>query len=795
MHCKYVVMCMYNPTKGFWKNLCVSFVFILMLGVNAKVMSAKPDTQAVQWRDTLYVRIADSLFLEAEKALVFSLEIYRPNDDWNKDKILGDFDFYFSYSEKAFNASSSTPAFESLMEKMDESTNGRKNLLFGYTHFYAGRYGICGRADNSSGDKYEIPLQTWVELCRVKIPMSRADQNPGIRWDVKATGAMTAGGNPIILKLAGDVENNPKATVKAVGLKVMPELQCQGEDVYLYVREAITSGKGLTFTWRDSVAGEKWNTLGEFEATTAIKNGSSKDGRYQFEVLGVGDTLVIKNSHGIVEGMYFNCTLSDASVGASITVDTVVNVRDSLYGYLASTEPSSSFGMSSQIDTVKKCPDLPADIRLYVFGPTMKSMQTDTKFGSKIMMYYCYLDEDLNTLRDSVEISRTKLFQGYKKNTNKLNKDLFEYKWQTEHTGKLWIESIQTAYCNNGAGYSAFDTLVIQEMEGDLSYNMVPLTVSVKETIDLDTPMITKKPYEIFLKNDPSLIGGVVMGSPEPGEIYTYYAGEKAGYDTVYYQYEVGKCTMKAYRSIEVVENSYLTMKVLLEGPYLGVNDEMQDTLRAEYARQEKLGYKIFPRNNVGRIYSPHKDNLLLDTKVKNITDIKTSSSICDWIYIELQEVVVKETGETGGQILDSVSAFVLQNGEVCDVNGETLKFKNKGNTKVFVRIKHRNHMIVVSNPVVLPVKEPVANTYVVDFTDYNSVYGGTNVVKLVNGKYCLLGGDLNDDGFITVQDRNIVVKQIGDILYENDVNQDTFITVQDRNFVTKNMGAYYRLP
>ena len=103
--------------------------------------------------------------------------------------------------------------------------------------------------------------------------------------------------------------------------------------------------------------------------------------------------------------------------------------------------------------------------------------------------------------------------------------------------------------------------------------------------------------------------------------------------------------------------------------------------------------------------------------------------------------------------------------------------------------------MIVVSNPVVLPVKEPVANTYVVDFTDYNSVYGGTNVVKLVNGKYCLLGGDLNDDGFITVQDRNIVVKQIGDILYENDVNQDTFITVQDRNFVTKNMGAYYRLP
>ena len=108
-------MCMYNPTKGFWKNLCVSFVFILMLGVNAKVMSAKPDTQAVQWRDTLYVRIADSLFLEAEKALVFSLEIYRPNDDWNKDKILGDFDFYFSLDCRYLSISSSKACKEAAL--------------------------------------------------------------------------------------------------------------------------------------------------------------------------------------------------------------------------------------------------------------------------------------------------------------------------------------------------------------------------------------------------------------------------------------------------------------------------------------------------------------------------------------------------------------------------------------------------------------------------------------------------------------------------------------------------------
>lgn len=794
--CKCIVMCMNNSMVAIWKKLYLFLGCIFMIGMTSRAMESLPQTTAVNWRDTLYIRLTDSVFVEAEKALVFSVEIYRPNDDWNKDKILGDFDLYFSYSNKAFSTTA-IPSFESLLPEIDQSTSSRTNLLFGYTRFYAGRYGICGRADNSGGVKYTIPLRTWVKLCRVKIPMSHADQNPGIRWDVKTTGVMTAGGNPMILKLMGNVENNPKATVKAAGLHVMPELQCQGEDVYVYVRDAITSGKGLDFVWKDSVAGETWNTLGTFNASSSVKTGSSKNGRYQFQILGAGDTLVIKNSPGIVDGMFFRCTLSDASVGASMTVDTVVNLRDSLYAYLASTTPSVPYGMSGQIDTVKKCPELPANVNVYIFGPTQTEMKSSEEFGGIITLYYCYLDEDLNTRRDSVKINRTTLISGANyirpgAANNLLNRDLFKASWTTQHTGKIWVESLKTDYCNNGAGYPLYDTLVIQEVTGDLNYNLDVVTVGVGECVDLDTVSAVKKPYEIFLKHEPSLIGGWVEGDNMPGYKYSYCADNTAGLDTVYYQYTKGGCTMKAYRGIEVVENSYLTMKVLLEGSYLGLDSKSQDTMRCVYMDQEKLGYEAFLRNNVGKLYSPYDENFVLATR--DITTIGASGTICDWLLIKLKEAI-----EVGGvfvpsdNVLDSLSVFVLQDGSICGVDGKVVKFKNINSKKVYIQLFHRNHLFVRSNnAVVLPTTNPV-NTFVVDFTKPAEVYSGNEMLKLVSGKYCLIAGDLNDDGYITVADKNIVVKALGAVQYLYDINFDNYVTAPDKNILQINLGAYSR--
>ena len=149
------------------KRVLFFCIFFCML-FGAKAMGGAPDRSGVQWRDTLYVSVADSSY-EAD-VLSFSIKIYRPNDDWNKDKILGDFDFYFSYSNKAFDPAA-TPIIERCIGEMDKSGTIRNNLVYVYTQFYAGRFGICGRADNPDGAVYEIPARQWVELCRVKIPI------------------------------------------------------------------------------------------------------------------------------------------------------------------------------------------------------------------------------------------------------------------------------------------------------------------------------------------------------------------------------------------------------------------------------------------------------------------------------------------------------------------------------------------------------------------------------------------------------------------------------------------------
>lgn len=780
------------------KIILLFCIFFCML-IDAKAMEGIPDRQGVQWRDTLYVCVADSSY-DAD-VLSFSIRIYRPNDDWNKDKVLGDFDFYFSYSSKAFDPAA-TPIIERCIEGMDNGSAVRNNLVYVYTQFYAGRFGICGRADNPDGAVYEIPARQWVELCRVKIPMKNGSQNPGIQWDVRATGSMTAGGNPMILTLRGDVLHNPKATVTAAGLHVSPELQCQGEDVYVWVREAVTSGTGLSYTWKDSKDGNTWNELGMFNATSTTRSGSSVLGGYDFEVLGEGDTLIIKNSPGAVDGMYFQCVLSDDAFPTErAEVDTIVYLRDSLYAYVASSTPSVQFGMrTGAMDTVMKCPGAAATLDLYLFGPTGAEMRQakDNEFGDSIVLYYYCMDKDLNTVRDSFQFRRTDFLRTIipaSNGQNKLKTELFKASWTTEHSGMIWVESLGTKYCNNGVGYAVYDTIMIQEMEGDFDYNLAPLTVGVGECVALDTATAEKKPYEVvFGELGYSLIGGYLDGGNSfSNYVNSYCAGDQAGLDTIYYEYRQGECKIRLAREIEVTENSYLTIRVLLEGPYLGTNAESQDSMRCEYANQENLGYEFFPRNNTRKLQSPYNDQVSLE--VEQLSDIETKKMICDWVYIELQETIEENGAIVGGEVVDSVSAFVLADGSVCDLKGGVVQFSNKGDNKFFVHIKHRNHLKVVSNPVSLPKKEPAEGVFVIDFTETTHVVGDVNAVKLVNGKYCLFAGDLNDDGFITVQDRNIILKTIGEILYEGDINQDTFISVQDRNFLLKNLGAFGKLP
>lgn len=783
------VLCI-SISKCMRKSIFIAFAFCLFLHSNAMSVNGLTEESFVQWRDTLYVRMADSVFKDG--AIEFNIDIYRPNSDWNNDHFLGDVDFYFKFSDKAFDGTLA-PSFVSgsVHEKLDVNTLGRKNLLFLDKGYHANRLLVSLRTDHAGGDKLDIPLKGWVTLCRLRVPMNDPDRNPGLLWDT-ATGLMTAGGDPILVKKMGSVDKNPKGTVKAGNIIVTPQWACEGSDVLLYVEDVTTSGSDLKLTWSDSTRRVK-QEIGTFNAPAT----GTSSRNYTYEVRGIGDTLVIKNAPGILDSMVFSCVLTDASVAGKFAPgECVVYLRDSVYGYLASTTPGVDFGMSDITDTIKKCPGSSAPVKFYFFGPSEDEIYNPNEI-SMLTVHCKRQDEALNVYDTTFQVNIVDLtslgnFVHYPSEFPAGNNIhfLYEFELGLNSVGKYWIESIETDACSNGMPYCKYDTIYVQEVEGDIAYNLRAVSMGVGETIDLDTAR-DNKPYTIDLKHKPSPIGGTLQNR---NKVYSYKAGSIAGKDTVVYTYVKEGCNMKAERMIDVVEKYYLNMKVLLEGPYLGFDAVGKDTMRCIYAEKEYNGEKIFPRTNTGRLVSPYDTKCVLDSQIEKINDIEAKATICDWIYIRLMKVSIVDGIETPSMVfVDSLSAFVLHNGNICDVNGQQVCFKNLKNTKVYVEIVHRNHLKVLSSiPKALPTTAS-PNSYTFDFTDVSQVWSGSEVLVNVNGKYCLIAGNIDGDTFLGTSDKVLLIRSNGLIQYEYDVDQDGFVGAKDKNYIIKNNGKYSR--
>lgn len=118
-------------------------------------------------------------------------------------------------------------------------------------------------------------------------------------------------------------------------------------------------------------------------------------------------------------------------------------------------------------------------------------------------------------------------------------------------------------------------------------------------------------------------------------------------------------------------------------------------------------------------------------------------------------------------------------------------KFYNAVNgVPYYIVLKHRNALETWS---ALP-QTFSANTMTYDFTtSSNKAYG--NNLKLVGSKWCIYGGDVNQDGFVETADLNLVFT--GNVngvtgYISTDLNGDMFTEIEDLNIVFRNnvLGA-----
>lgn len=228
-------------------------------------------------------------------------------------------------------------------------------------------------------------------------------------------------------------------------------------------------------------------------------------------------------------------------------------------------------------------------------------------------------------------------------------------------------------------------------------------------------------------------------------------------------------------RALYVAESTggiRLNVKAFLEGPFNGT--EMNTDLNLILPLQQSLAVIGY-------------------TGAETVASIP-NADIVDWIGVELRDApdinsATEATGIAGG------AYFLLKDGSIVSLNGTTMPFFDPTvSTQLFVVLWPRNHLPVISN---VPLIES-EGVYFYDFSTAVSQAFGNNQSDLGGGTFGLIGGNVNGDGAINMDDlTNVWNFEAGTKGYlQGDANMDGQVNNKDKNdLILKNFGKMEVLP
>ncbi len=185
-----------------------------------------------------------------------------------------------------------------------------------------------------------------------------------------------------------------------------------------------------------------------------------------------------------------------------------------------------------------------------------------------------------------------------------------------------------------------------------------------------------------------------------------------------------------------------VVIEVLLQGFYQPHNDMMQ---RAQHFSEEAL---------TDRFETPIAERILIELRHKDDYNTLVASG-----WVDLKE--------------DGTAPFVLSS----DLNDE-----------YYITIKTRNHLETVSTTTVcFEGTEPVTFNFT---TSADQAYGN-NQACLGNGRYGVFAGDVNQDGFININDLSATIDQVrlGGMGYlPEDITGNGFVDINDLSPVIDNV-------
>lgn len=735
-------------------------IMLLLLGLTG-VAEAQ-----TAWTDTLQVRIADGTTGAPKPAitdgkLVFTIEVMRPNADWNGGDVeLGDADLYFNFNPDAFpNAfrGVGNPVFTPA-SGINISNSDPDVALWGEARYWAGRMQVALRMKNTGNPTRFVNLTqgAWIQLGTVSWPCDANYANLGVVWDKPATGLMTKTGNPIIDTLMGDIKKNPDPVLQILHDTVYPNPVCAGGNV-TFVCTAESSGTGLTFLWEQRAKGaSNWTPITGSPLNSG-STGPGPGGLYLYKITGIGDTLTIQNVPNALDGYSFRCTAEDLTLASEpkkkIGREHKLNIRDSIHVFLSRDKDQ----LRTTRDTVTQCSNTNVNIRFNFYGA---GAETINDIDS---VYYTYIYWNAAS-------QPTEKTVGFAKGDFssvpfvKDGKTIFYATLPASGVGGYELREVHTSHCNNAAIATQYDTLYIKE--GDHT-DLPEVTVKVNETevVDANYDALGGTPTGIITAK-----GTIIWNNPNFP--VSYKAPATPCTDTIFYTIADKECNLT--REVNVINDQYLSIKVLLEGAYVGKDRNGVDSMKYIKAN-------IFPTDYRGLV-SPYDNKFAIPALPR-----LTKGTLCDWVYVRVRDGVK-------GNYVDSVSAFLRQDGVVCDTAGKPyLTFSKLPKSAYYVVVEHRNHLGVMSKvPVALAASAAGTATPAIDFTKEGQAYQRLTVpsVKLKNNVCVLYSGDINQDGLISVQDESMIIKLIKKIgYYAEDLNFDILISIPDESIVLPNIS------
>lgn len=170
-----------------------------------------------------------------------------------------------------------------------------------------------------------------------------------------------------------------------------------------------------------------------------------------------------------------------------------------------------------------------------------------------------------------------------------------------------------------------------------------------------------------------------------------------------------------------------------------------------------------------------------------DLTGLTTQSGVViapnavDEITVELTDFI--------GNVYGSAPAFVRDDYSVVDLSGSPLFVSTQYEGLYFVRVRHRNHLSVMSTHRV----DTRTGGASVDFTDAAFVHGGLAVTKqttLPGSPVAIIAGDAISNGAVNLDDRAQVWQDRQQSGYvASDVNLDGTVNAADRSVVYNNLN------